>query len=266
MSDQFFKPKPVSYGKKQKSERTRMYLISVSSLLIIFFVAWLIIIKFAASPFDKMEKYLTKKDIKKAALLNYEMLNDHPENRLAILMNGSVVNFALRELNITDMKLPFYEYDDFLKMEDRSGVFIKQAFSKKYSLFPDSPFFLNEFCNFSEFYPEALNNPEIMTIIKRSLQSQTKWNPGNENCMEILFSNISNYKDLTGQISGDNLSLREKPETKSKVLGKLKKGSRVLVKFTGFEETIGNVNGKWLYVLTRESVYGWVFGGYVEIR
>lgn len=266
MTDQFFKPKPISYGKSSHGGKLRRYLIWTTGILTLVAIIWLLIIKFSASPFDKMEKYLRDKDIKKAAILNYEMLEKYPQNRLAILMNGTVINFAVRELNITDNKIPFVEYEDQLEMEDRSGVFMKQAFVKKYSLFPDSPYFLGDFCKYSSNYPDTLSNPEMMVVLKKAFQSQTQWSSVDQSCLDTVFSTIPSIQNISGETTGDNVTLRQKPEIKAKGLGKLKKGTQILVKYTGFEESIGNKSGKWLFIMTPDGTFGWIFGGYVKLN
>ncbi|MDH4263088.1 MAG: SH3 domain-containing protein [Spirochaetia bacterium] len=257
-------PEPISHHRKQRLYKNKRIIYSLMAAALIFTMIWLITKRFAQDPLDKIDSYLLEKKLNKAADLNYKLLKLHPEHRLALLMNGSVINFGIREMNITDTHLPFYEYDNFLEKEDKTGVFTRQSFLKKFTLFPDSTYFLDEFCHFNEKYPESIRNPESSVIILHSFHSKTIWNKTSDECMHKLFNGENNLKGLFAVVSANNLSMREKPEKKSKVLNKLKRDEKILIKIQGFEETIGNKKANWYFILNENQIYGWVFGAYLE--
>lgn len=257
-------PEPLSHNKKKRLFKNKRIIYFTLSILILYGLGWLISKKFDRDPLDKIDRYMVEKKMDKAANLNYDLLNKHPEHRLALLMNGSIINFGIREMNIASTRLPFYEYDDFLAREDKTGVFIRQGFLKKFSIFPDSAYFLDELCKFSNAYPESIGNPETGIIINRSIQSKTLWNKVSDSCIHLLFHETEKLKPQFAKVIGDNLSMREKPEKKSKLLAKLKRDELVLIKYQGNEETIGPKKGQWYFVLNEKQVYGWVFGGYLQ--
>jgi len=258
-------PEPLSHGRQKKIFRSRQTIFGVLALVAISGAGWLIIMRFARNPLDKVDNFIAAKKLDKAAILNYKLLQKRPENRLALLMNGTVINFGIRELNITDTRLPFYEYDDFLAKEDRTGVFTRQSFLKKFSVFPDSPYFLDEFCHFNFSYPESMRNPETGVIVARSIHSKTVWNKVSQDCIDQLFHQSENLQAFFGRVSGENLSMRDNPGTGAKLLARLKKDEKVLVKYQGDEETIGNKTGRWCFVVNDRQIYGWVFGAYLEM-
>jgi hypothetical protein len=257
-------PEPISHTKQKKLFKNKKIVYGLMIFSVVFSLGWLITKRFSGDPLDKIDNYLIAKKLDKAAKLNYELLQKSPEHRLALLMNGSIINFGIREMNITDTHLPFYEYDDFLEKEDKTGVFIRQSFLKKFSIFPDSVYFLDDFCHFKQTWPESLRNPETGIIINRSLHSKTIWNKVSNKCLNDIFHDTDNLKGMFAKVVGDNLSVREKPEKKSKTLTKLKRNETVLIKLQGGEETIGNKKGNWYFVLSEDQIYGWVFGGYLE--
>jgi len=259
-------PEPTSHNRKKEILRNKVFWYLVFTVMITITLGWLVIQKFLKDPLVEIEHYIETKKISKAAVLNYKLLQKKPEHRLALLMNGSIINFGIREMNINNIHLPFFEYDDFLLKEDKTGVFIRQGFLRKFSVFPDSQYFLDEFCNFSMQYPESLRNPETQVIINRAFHSKTQWNKVSDSCISHIFHKMENIHAVFAKVEGDNLSVREKPSTKAKRLDKLKRHEIVLIKYQGDEETIGSKKAKWNYILNENQVYGWVYGGYLQLQ
>ena len=257
-------PEPLSHNKKKRIFKNKRILFGSLIFIVLFSLGWLISKRVGSDPLDKMDQYISEKKISKAAKLNYKLLQKHPEHRQALLMNGSIINFGIREMNIMDTHLPFYEYDDFLEKEDKTGVFIRQAFLKKFSIFPESVYFLEEFCTFSSAYPETIKNPEANVIISRAFHSKAFWNKVPDDCIQRIFHETDSIQSSMASVVGDNLSVREKPETKGKLLARLKRDEKVLIKYQGNEETIGPKKGYWYFVLNENQIYGWVFGGYLK--
>jgi len=256
-------PEPISNQKRKKIYQNKLFVWSFLGFLFTSLIVWLIIARFARNPFDKVDSLLIEKKISQAAELNFKLMKKFPEHRLALLMNGTVINYGLRELNITDTRLPYYEYENYLAKEDKTGVFTRQSFLKKFSIFPDSAHFLDEFCRFNLSYPQSLKNPEVSVIIQRGLHSKTLWNKVSDECIKDLL-HTEDSAGMVAKVVGDNLSIREKPSSKSKLLGRLKRNELLLIKNKGAEETIGNKKGNWYFVLNENQIYGWVFGGYLE--
>ena len=66
-------------------------------------------------------------------------------------------------------------------------------------------------------------------------------------------------------VNASNLSLRESPDRKSKVLLSLFKGRIVeVVEETDKTETIDGITSRWINVATRDGTTGYVFGGYLS--
>ncbi|MDH4199361.1 MAG: SH3 domain-containing protein [Spirochaetia bacterium] len=265
MSDPYVKPKLTGFSKKPGLSRKLKTLYVVVLIFGLYGLFWLMNKRFARDPLAQVDSCLSDKKFDKASRLNFDLLKKFPEHRLALLMNGSIINFGLRELNITDIKLPFYEYDDFLNAEDKTGIFIRQSFIKKFTIFPDSKYFVEEFCAFQKKFPESLRNPEASLVIARAFHSRTVWNPVSDECVSLVFGKNEAFSELFGIVKGDNLSLRKNPGIKEKLIKKLKKNDLVLIKYTGEENIIGEKKGKWLSVFTEDQKYGWVFGAYIEI-
>lgn len=73
---------------------------------------------------------------------------------------------------------------------------------------------------------------------------------------------ICDYANAT--ITGDDLRIREAPSTDSRILGKLKKGTRVdALGATEFTDTIDGYTDYWIYIRTGKE-YGYVFGRYLK--
>lgn len=266
MADPYVKTKVVGYSKKPGVMRYLKWLYFLFILLLFSALGWLVAKRFEQNPLSKIESYINNKKLEKAAVLNYEQLKKHPEHRLALLMNGAVINFGLREMNIMDTKLPFFEYEDYLEREDKSGIFIRQGFLRKFSLFPNSVFFPEEYCNYLTKYSESLKNPETVLVISSALKSKVKWKKVSPACMANIFKKSDYFDSLFTTVTGNNLSIRQKPDIGGKFIKKLKAKDKVLVKEVGIEDIVGNKRAHWVYIFTEDQTYGWVFGAYLKLK
>lgn len=61
----------------------------------------------------------------------------------------------------------------------------------------------------------------------------------------------------------DNLRLRSAEETTSDILTTLEKGTKVIVKELGKQQTIDGITANWVKVSLEDRIEGWCFGGYL---
>ena len=64
--------------------------------------------------------------------------------------------------------------------------------------------------------------------------------------------------------NSDGLSLREEPNSNYNVFAKIENGTEIQHISTGEEVKMGDVNGNWFKIKTKENIYGWCFSGSLE--
>ena len=73
---------------------------------------------------------------------------------------------------------------------------------------------------------------------------------------------MSNYSSTHRTL--DNLRLRDSPDTTSKLVTTMQKGTEVQVIETGSSETIDGITAPWVKVISSTGYTGWCFGGYLK--
>jgi len=60
------------------------------------------------------------------------------------------------------------------------------------------------------------------------------------------------------------LSLRKEPNSNFEVFMKIENGTEIQHIFTGENVMMGEINGYWFEIRTKENIYGWCFSGSLE--
>jgi len=83
--------------------------------------------------------------------------------------------------------------------------------------------------------------------------------------LSVSMSIFSCKKEETYRVTASVLRLREKPDTKSKIVAGITTGTKVtIIEETAIKETINSIRAAWVKIKTADGKTGYVFSGYLE--
>jgi len=236
------------------------FIIITATLLALF-----ILKRFSLTEEEKLIKHINKKEWVKASLLNFNLLQQNPEE-LRFLYYGAVINFGIFENKILDPALPFYEYEKILIEKDIHKIFIKESFFKKFEYFPESKRFLKEYC--TQF--ENLNHDEAtdsdLTRIFKIIDHKNIWEVVSPECINNIFSINNLLSSYVHSTKGEKVRFRENPSLDSKVIYTINNPIQIIIKTASKEELVSGIKNKWYFVLDKKQNYGWIFGEYIDLQ
>lgn len=182
------------------------------------------------------------------------LLDEISENRLArprLLMYGTIIQYANEIEDLPD-------YESKLKAEDSTRIFWKESFLKRFELFPDKPGILELVIEYLNSFPNDAAPPHPLAGVFSS-SDFTEVPEG----YEIFFTAKSTQTLISGN-SMYRIYLRAEESANSTSLGQLEIGEKVITGKTGRADTINDVNGHWVRILSEKGKTGWVFDGLLQ--
>lgn len=266
MINRFGPPGPIEISGKKRKTTTQKTITIALGLFLIALLGWLAVKKFSVSPQEKVTLLIQERQWKEAAHYNYKLSQKKEFSDLRLLAYGVAIEYGLREERISHPDLPHYPYQKRLQELDTTGIFIKEAFFLKSSLFVNSPHFLQELCSLVQTGKNFSFDEKLFEATQKALRSGASWYMADDGCMEKILTESSATRIFTARVSGDKLTLRSRPTRQSTVLTQLARNSRLLIlKQSPQKEKIAGKEAYWYEVLTKEQNRGWVFGGYLEL-
>lgn len=253
----------LPYEVKKKSARALSGLRRILLILfpVFFFLGavWLIYTRFHRDPLQEIEILLENKRFPQAANFAISQLNKDPLARPRWLMYAVIATQSAG--NMHENKV----YETVLRNEDTSGIFLKESYLRRMHYKENQKYFLSLWLSYLTDFSGALKDESFQNALKNALDSGEPWTIISENDFAGFWGKVSvEFPGLLRRVSGDNLQLREKPDSSGKVLMKLPKNEKLLARKKGESFSVGAKKGNWLFVLTSSQQQGWVFDGYLD--